>query len=860
MGLRCAGARLENPKTLMISRYQVPSGLPLALTCLLLFAAALDVRAQTPPISPTDKALLQAEVLKFGDVEPSAEALERMAATLEESRRQKLRLTESQKKVSPLLRTLAARAGQGGPGRAGSALRTPGLPAPMLPGLQVDERGNVQVEIQVRDVSDAGALRGRGIAVEAVDAERGVVVASVSPGQLMDVAELAFVEQIMPIIGEITRVGSVTSEGVEALDVDEVRDVFGLDGTGVKACIISNGINGLAEAQATGDLPGAIDVCPLNENIGAEGTAMLEIVHDLAPGAELGFCPAFGDLGQQGLANAIAYLAGDAFGGEGCDVIVDDVAYLTEPYFQDGIVAQAVDAAEAAGVAYFSSAGNSAGDHYERPYVDASPGGIGDAPIPFFDLHDFGRAAGLSSDTTWNGVVAGAGSSVVLFLQWNDPFGASSNDYDLYLFDRLGFPVGDSTGRGLFPCFNDPDQPCFGINGTAPQDGDDNPLEVAAIVNPYGGDDPFAQIEPFFIVIDRFFGDPDKLFEINFNSNNGLFAVSSTYNVPEGSVWGHSAAEGAIAVGAIDVNDEGLDDIESFSSRGPSLIFFAPDGTPNFEARPKPDIVAVDGVSVTGFGGFPTTFFGTSASAPHAAAVGALLLDLDPALSPNDVETILEETAEDLGEPGFDFVYGNGLISAFDAVVGAIGDSEAPECQIVSVEDGVLTVEVQDLGVGLDRIEQRRATNATLDIPDFPRGTTEPVQFTATKINPDKRSTVIVTVYDVGENEITCDPVVTRLAAGVPEVFELGQNYPNPFNPTTKITFKLPETATVNLTVYDVAGREVATLVREPMEAGTFEVEWNGRDNAGRMLPSGMYLYRMNAGTFSDSQTMVLLK
>ena len=845
----------------MISRYCHPSGLPLALVCLFLLATVPDVWAQSPPVSPADKALLQAEILKFGDLEPSAEALERMAATLDESRRQKLQLTASQKKVSPLLRTLAKRAGQdSGARRAGGALRSQGLPASTVPALRLDDQGRVQVEIYLEDASDVGALRGKGIAIEAVDAERGVAVASVAPDQLMDVAELAFVQQIMPILGEITRVGSVTSEGVEALGVDEVRDVFGLDGTGVRACIISNGINGLEEAQATGDLPTGIDVCPLNDNIGAEGTAMLEIVHDLAPGAELGFCPAFSDLGKQGLANAITYLANDAFGGQGCDVIVDDVAYLTEPYFQDGIVAQAVDAAAAAGVSYFSSAGNSAQDHYERPYVDASPGGIGNVPIPFFDLHDFGQAAGLSSDTTWNGVVAGAGSSVVLFLQWNDPFNASSNDYDLYLFDRLGFPVGDSTGRGLFPCFNDPDLPCFGINGTAQQDGDDMPLEVAAILNPYGGDDPFAQIEPFFIVIDRFFGDPDKLFEINFNSNNGLFAVSTTYNVPEGSVWGHSAAEGAIAVGAIDVDDEGLDDIEPFSSRGPSLIFFAPDGTPSFESRPKPDIVAVDGVSVTGFGGFPTTFFGTSASAPHAAAVGALLLEQDPSLTPETMETVLEETALDRGDPGFGFVYGNGLIDPFAAVLGLIGDTEAPECQIVSVEDGVLTVEVQDMGVGLDRIEQRRATNATLDIPAITRGTTEPVQFTATKINPDKRSTVIVTVYDVGNNEITCDPVVTRLAAGVPEQFELGQNYPNPFNPTTKITFKLPEAATVNLTVYDVAGREVATLVREPMEAGTFEVEWNGRDNAGRMLPSGMYLYRLNAGTFTDSQTMVLLK
>ena len=849
----------------MTPRYRLSSGLPLALTCLLLFAAVPDVRAQAPPVSPADKALPEAEVLKFGDLEPSAEALERMAATLEESRRQKLRLTEVQKKVSPLLRRLAE--GSGSPGRAGGALGTgPAASKPMPPLLQVDERGNVLVEIRIQDGAAVGALRALGAAVQATDIDAGLIVASVPFEKIMEVAEVTSVKGIQPVTPAVTHVGSVTSEGVEALDVDEVREVFGLDGTGVKACVISGDVDGLEEAQASGDLPSDVFICPINDEsfspVPGEGTAMLEIIHDLAPGAELGFCPAFGDLGQLGFANAITYLANDAFGGQGCDVIVDDAAYRNEPYFQDGIIAQAVDAAAAQGVVYFSSAGNSADQHYERPYLDASPGGLGDVPRPFFDLHDFGQAAGLSSDTDWGFLLAGAGAAAGFWLQWNDPLSTSTNDYDLYIFDRLGFPVGDTTGLGLFPCFNDPELPCFGTNGTMPQDGDDDPMEFAFVQNPYGEitpSTPFGQVEPFFVVIDRFFGDPDKRLEMFFTTT-GPYGLLDSYVVSEGSVRGHSAAEGAIAVGAIDVNDEGLDDIRYFSSWGPSLIFFEPDGTPNFQVREKPDIVAVDRVSVTGVGGFGSPFPGTSASAPHAAAVGALLLDQDPSLTPEDVETTLEETALDRGEPGFDFIYGHGLINAFAAVVGAIGDIEAPACQIVSVEDGVLTVEVQDLGVGLDRIEQRRATNATLDIPDFPRGTTEPVQFTATKINLDKRSTVIVTVYDVGENEITCDPVVTRLAADVPESFELGQNYPNPFNPTTKITFKLPEAATVNLTVYDVAGREVATLVREPMEAGTFEVEWNGRDNTGRMLPSGMYLYRLNAGTFSDSQTMVLLK
>ena len=701
----------------------------------------------------------------------------------------------------------------------------------------------------------SGALREKAASIDAVNAERRLAVVSLPFEKIMEVAGLAAVKSIQPVLPGSVDAGSVTSEGVAALDVGEVRDVFGLDGTGVKVCAISDGVEGLAQAQATGDLPHRVEVCSLNDNSGAEGTAMLEIVHDLAPGAELGFCPAFSDLGKQGLANAITYLANDAFGGQGCDVIVDDVAYLDEPYFQDGIVAQAVDAAAAQGVSYFTSAGNSAESHYMQRFVEVPPSRRPDALIPLESPHDFGAAAGQESDIDWMGVVAGAGEVVVAFLQWNDPFGASTNDYDLYLFDRMGYPAGDP--EGLFPCYVSRPA-CFGANGTAVQFRDGDPLEVAFIINPYGEvtpSTPFGEVEPFFIVIDRYFGDLDKVLEINFG---GTFGFLEPYHVPEGSVWGHSAAEGAITVGAIDVHDDGLDDIEPFSSRGPSRIFFEPDGTPTFEVRQKPDVVAVDGVSVTGAGGFPTTFFGTSASAPHAAAIAALMLEYNPGLSPQAIKEKLKSTALDRGEPGFDFVYGGGLVNAFEALLGA--DSEAPSCRMVSVEEEVLTVEVHDVGSGLYRIEPIKAENATLSIPSFAQGTQDVVTFLATKVDPALRATVVVEAFDVAGNSVVCDPVVTRVSADVPVTFGLDQNYPNPFNPMTKIRFKLAEPGPVRLTVYDLLGRKVTALLQTQMEAGLYEIEWDARDNANQLLPSGVYLYRLEAGSFSESRTMVLVK
>jgi cysteine-rich repeat protein len=105
--------------------------------------------------------------------------------------------------------------------------------------------------------------------------------------------------------------------------------------------------------------------------------------------------------------------------------------------------------------------------------------------------------------------------------------------------------------------------------------------------------------------------------------------------------------------------------IEPFSSRGPAQLFF-----PVSETRQKPEIVAPDGVSVTGNGGFPSSFFGTSAAAPHAAAVAALLLDRMPILTPELVGLALMEAAVDLGQPGVDDSFGFGRIDALAAVDG----------------------------------------------------------------------------------------------------------------------------------------------------------------------------------------------
>lgn len=94
----------------------------------------------------------------------------------------------------------------------------------------------------------------------------------------------------------------------------------------------------------------------------------------------------------------------------------------------------------------------------------------------------------------------------------------------------------------------------------------------------------------------------------------------------------------------------------------------------------------------------------------------------------------------------------------------------------------------------------------------------------------------------------------------IPGEFSLGQNYPNPFNPVTTIGFGLPEDSHVELAVYDILGREIRRLVSEMNQAGYYLIAWDGRDNSGNPVPSGVYFYQMTAGRFHDVKKLVLLK
>ena len=536
------------------------------------------------------------------------------------------------------------------------ALRTTRVGEALAAGtLRLDPTGAVEVDAVISAAGpDHRELARLGVVEERYRPDLGRAQYRVSPAALGALALLDGVEALRPPIYVAPNQGSRRSEGYFALRANLVRSAYGLTGAGVRIGVISNGIRGLAASQASGDAPVlfAKESFSLGGlNAGAEGTAMIEVIHDLAPGAQISFANALTDLD---MIEAMNYLA------ERNDIVVDDLSFLN-PGDQRSAVsvnsAKALNNPDWPVRALVTSVGNYATRHYEGVFEPGEEGlGLG---LPATGTtHQF-RASEETTDAlnrgplSWNEFFLRSGQQAIIALFWNDPWSDTKNDYDLYLLD-LARPAGNrvvASSRGSQE----------GERGQVPR-------EIIDFTN--NGPEGF-----FAVVVQNWESRaPTKAIEIYVTSNSLLpgYATVLNFNTRAGSVLAQSdAGGGVISVGAIDQADPGLDTIERFSSRGP---------TNNGAA--KPDIVAVDRVTVTGNGGFTPRFEGTSAAASHAAAIAALVLEGQPRLLAGDggdpaherarLRASLLGSAIDLGEPGPDSVYGHGRMDALTAVEAAL--------------------------------------------------------------------------------------------------------------------------------------------------------------------------------------------
>jgi len=478
--------------------------------------------------------------------------------------------------------------------------------------VRFNEAGHVQVYVHY-DPSLAGpdlsnVLRELGMTVELIDSGIGVIQGWLSPDFLDEMAALPFVTRISrPSYGTL-RTGNFSSEGVSILNADDLHG-SGILGSGITVGVISDGADSWTAAQATGDLPAVFSTGTCTSPTSCdEGTAMLEIVYDITPGADLVFCAGLNTTLE--FRNCLAYL-----GSYGVDVIVDDVVFYEEPYFSDGIVAQEIQAI-ASSIVYVTSAGNDAQNHYETSHEGAV-------------RHDFGMAAGMVSDEYMDVILGPDEKPLSIYLQWNEPFGASFHDMDLILYDNNEVSILTSS-RNL-------------------PGGD--PLEMINYSNNTG------TTQTVKLVIENHGIIMEVIHEIFIK---GESIQNIEYVDGSGSIIGHAAVPGVMTVGAVDAAAPTT--IELFSSQGPSKI-----GTFIPTARQKPDVVAVDDVTVSGVGGFGSPFSGTSAAAPHVAGIAALLLSAEPLASVSEIFDALTGSAADLGDSGFDPVYGYGRVDALAA-------------------------------------------------------------------------------------------------------------------------------------------------------------------------------------------------
>lgn len=461
------------------------------------------------------------------------------------------------------------------------------------------------------------------------DEENHLVVAWVPLESLEIIASFPEVRSIQTVLPPFVRQRNTVSEGDLILKSYSLRESYGVNGTGIKIGIISDGVDSLEDAQATGDISSSVHVLS-NKIGGIEGTAMLEIVQDIAPGAEL----YFHDCGSSRLEFNMAV---DALVNERCTVICDDIGWLTEPFFEDGIVAEHVkEVIKEHDLLYVSSAGNSGDSHYQGLFFDNGSG-----------WHDFSNGQGEVKNLQLEIQPSG---EVWVFLQWNDKWDYSGNNYDLYLKNGETSEIIESS--------------------EVYQDGDNLPLEYIMYTNE-GKNTLKASIE-----IKKTSGEAREL-ELYIYYWPGV-TINPENIVAEDSIFGHPALPEVVTVGAIGPGESGDYEIEYFSSIGPATISY-----PSPEVRLKADLSGPDGVSVTGTDGISDQFYGTSASSPHVAAIAALVWSAFPEKSVMDIRRLLYTSSTDLGKPGYDTIFGYGLVDASRMYEQASG---APSILIVKTD------------------------------------------------------------------------------------------------------------------------------------------------------------------------------
>lgn len=557
-----------------------------------------------------------------------------------------------------------------------------------------NDSGQVQVYLHyaggdrtptIQDLLDVGA---RDIKTSP---ELRVIQAWVPAGSLDAAADVAGVTRVStpqyavvkraPVTGPITYTGSVTTEGDQILKADQFRTNTGHTGEGVTVGVISDGDDHIGSSQSTGDLPTGIWNDPNDAggtggfspaSSGDEGTAMMEIIYDLAPGVnQLGFC------GPQTSADFITCL-NDFAGDIHANVIVDDLGFPGGAMFTTDTFTSAVQKFASAhpSIRLVTATGNDGTGYWQGTFSSPAPVTVSQMVngVSYTKALNFGTSGSPSVNLAFT---VPAGDAVDYIVEWDDPWDdtASSNDpndYDAVLFSSSGKAIACNQGDNI----NMTNGACSQTNTNPLNTPGPTPVQGARWQNTTGSS-AAVHLEVFYVA-----GTPGNNIKIVVYDENAHQIFVSPFTA--GSVYGHSALAypTEISAGAISAPDAvfGTYNIETYSSQGP-----VENGTPaTLPLIMKPDFAAPDCVSVTGAGGFEVPFCGTSAAAPHIAGLVALLMSAYPKLRPYG---LMQSTATQPGSPNPNGVFGYG-VPDMQAVLGA--NVPIPAATILTPNSGIV--------------------------------------------------------------------------------------------------------------------------------------------------------------------------
>jgi hypothetical protein len=692
---------------------------------------------------------------------------------------------------------------------------------------------------------------------------------------LKNAAQLRSLRGLMPAYAQ-THVGSVGSEADTSHRAYQGRTDLGADGSGQKVCALSDSYDRDGTAPTTaqedvesGDLPGAdnpegrttpVDVLDDSRPNSDEGRAMLQLIHDIAPGAELGFHTAFGGIAT--FVQGIRDLADPDKGN--CDILVDDVKYNVEPFYQDGPITNVADSVVDEGIPYFSSAGNDGQNSYEAPFRNSGESGVISSTSV---AHDF-DPSDSAVDTLQRITIRQGGNFRIFTLQWTDPSAVvdgslgADTDIDVALVnDTLGIISRSSRDNA---------QTGVPVEGV---------LEHSNNGNIDANEDGVAD-STFHLVIEKAAGDdPD---EVKYIYSGSDFKVEE-YDTLGPTIYGHPMAENAMAVAtapffyteAYSKNSQ-LPWLESFSSKGGIKIRFGDAGVPLLspEEREKPDVTGTDGIDNTFFGtdidlSDPDphpNFFGTSAAAPSVAAIAALIQEANPGFTPTDVYDQLESNAEDVTirvnrnnnlesiSSGVDSWSGHGFVQATAA---ALPVELARFDAVVEGETAVLTwttaSETNNAGFG---IEHRRG-DGTFETMAFRDGAgtisaSQTYRYRTPALAPGTHTFRLRQEDLDGSATYSDERTVERTLS---DAYSVSPVSPNPVSDEATVSVAVQKAQDVRAGVFNVLGQRVARLHDGPVAANdptTLTVRTD--------LQSGVYFLRIKGDSFSATRKFVRVR